>query len=499
MSISIVIYAFAIFLFAGLIGLAVILRERGRYRPLLPPRPPHWASEQDTRIRGLFAGNAPSREAYHELFRYFVSSFVHYRTKMGAGARFPGEPSKAGRKSDDFEGFARLAPLFAAWLAGGRSDHVTTFDGKSVSVLELLRRGLLTGTDRASPEYWGDIVDYDQRMVEAADVARSIWIARNRLWPVLTETERTQVIMWLSLANGRKVRKNNWLLFPVLINFVIESLGGTIAGNQSEANYLEFKPFYIGQGWYTDGDGQKFDYYNAWGIHYDLFWIDQISPDFDRTFIREALAEFCKTYVNFFTPSGFPILGRSICYRIAAPAPLIAAARAVPGESGISPGLARRCLDATWSHFIANGALKDGIITQGYFGKDLRLLDSYSGPASSLWSLRAWIIALTATDEEPLWQNEPKERLPVEVGDFRIQIAANGWLVEGDRRDQVVTITNPRALEPVKPLQEISFRDRILELVLGRPRRPDNNRAMYHLPTYNSTGKLFNNDVTPSV
>ncbi|MDQ3138175.1 MAG: DUF2264 domain-containing protein [Gemmatimonadota bacterium] len=40
-----------------------------------------------------------------------------------------------------------------------------------MNLIDLIRRGLLSGTDPASPAYWGPITDYDQRMVEAADVA----------------------------------------------------------------------------------------------------------------------------------------------------------------------------------------------------------------------------------------------------------------------------------------------------------------------------------------
>jgi len=40
----------------------------------------------------------------------------------------------------------------------------------------MLRTGILHGVDPRSNEYWGAIGDYDQRIVEAADIARILWL-----------------------------------------------------------------------------------------------------------------------------------------------------------------------------------------------------------------------------------------------------------------------------------------------------------------------------------
>lgn len=53
----------------------------------------------------------------------------------------------------------------------------------------------------------------------------------------------------------------------------------------------------------------------------------------------------------------------------------------------------------------ANGAIKSGVPTQGIFAHDSRLVDNYSGPASSL-SVRAVNIALYSASRNGLWQAE---------------------------------------------------------------------------------------------
>ena len=63
---------------------------------------------------------------------------------------------------------------------------------------ELIRIAVSTGNDPASVEYWGAIADRDQRIVEAADVALTLWLARAQVWQQLSPHEQDRVARWLS-------------------------------------------------------------------------------------------------------------------------------------------------------------------------------------------------------------------------------------------------------------------------------------------------------------
>ena len=54
---------------------------------------------------------------------------------------------------------------------------------------------------------------------------------------------------------------------------------------------------------------------------------------------------------------------------------------------------ALRALDAVWRYFLSHDALRDGALSQGYFGPDLRFLDDYSGAGSCQWGLRSLVLA----------------------------------------------------------------------------------------------------------
>ena len=61
------------------------------------------------------------------------------------------------------------------------------FQGHEINVETLLRQALLDGTNPSNPyTYWGDIDHLDQRIVESADIAVTIWMSRERVFNKMT-------------------------------------------------------------------------------------------------------------------------------------------------------------------------------------------------------------------------------------------------------------------------------------------------------------------------
>lgn len=435
-------------------------------------------------LSGFRKKSTPSIGNYAEIFRYFMLGFTACRSRLGAHANYAGMQSYNGPWMDRLEGFSRIVPLAAAWLHGQRASDIQLLDEKSLDLTELIRAGVLAGTDPASPEYWGPIGHWGQAIVEAADIALALWLARDHVWRTLSQHERTQVSRWLNQVNGKRIPDNNWHLFVVQVNAVLAALGEPHDERELELHYQRIKDFYRGSGWFRDGlrnDAPGFDYYNAWGFHYQLQWLRRITPQLDGDFIDAAFREFVTSYPYLISPKGLPMLGRSACYRMAAPAPFIFAQAVCPEL--VSPGLARRALDVVWQYFIQHEAVREGNVTQGYLGPDSRLVEDYSGPASCLWSLRSLVAAFALRDEHSFWQAQP-EPLPVEQSDYRVAIGPTGWTACGDRATGVVTIETGSAAMPCLKRQKLA--DRLLGTFSKAPRRPKNTEAKYHRARYAS-------------
>jgi hypothetical protein len=376
-------------------------------------------------------------------------------------------------------------PLFGAWCASGRDPNVILASGQTLSLVAEFERGLLAGTDPEAESYWGDMPGKsNQRIVEASDIALATWLFRDSVWNGLAPAERERVVDWLSLANGRPGLDNNWHLFFVLIDRVLEKLGhpGRIEGVRQR--FERIKDFHLGDGWFSDGPTGRADFYNAWGFHYLLSWIDRIDPDWDPAFIRRTQAAFLTTYKHLIGPEGVPILGRSVHYRLAVPAPLVAGTESHPDI--VSPGEARRALDVVWQHFVAHGALNRGVVTQGYYGTDPRIFDRYSGPASGLWSLRSLVMAYAYPPRHAFWQARP-EPLPVEASDFDFVLQGPEWRVTGVRETGAIAIevlNNPPDADP--KLEPFGSLETLRNFAVGAPPRPKNRDAKYGRRVYRS-------------
>ena len=450
------------------------------------------SNEIDSSIRDVFLdkNSFTTKERYEILFKYFAYGNIKYQSVNGAFVYYPGEISSRGRTVNGIEGFARFFPLAASWLFANNSE-IVTINNESYNLTKILKKGVINGTNPENIEYWGDVPDKDQRIVEAADIALALWICKDTIWDKFTNTEKDRIVKWLNLSVNKKIVDNNWNLFPITIVKVLEALGYPNKANIDYINqlYTKYKSkHYLGEGWFDDPP-KGIDYYNAWSIHYSLFWLDQIDPEFDRDFIRKSHSDFIKFYKHLFSENGFPIMGRSVCYRLAAPAPIVSSALIAPSE--ISVGTAIRTLDLTWRHFIQNNALQNGKVTQGYYKDDLRLLDGYSGAGSCLWSLRSLIVAFYVNKTLPLFEAE-ESLLPVEKSDFEITNKTIGWTIFGNKSNQKISLQIDKNLSNKSyNLLDYSYKNKIKETLFKRPFRPNNKDALYKNYIYTTDAELL--------
>ena len=449
-------------------------------------------SDNDVAVAACFTNDALSiKNKCEYLVRYVAQAFDHYAVWDYSHAYYPGRPSQQSARIDAMEGTSRVLPTIAAWVSQHGSQPLEGLNGHPLDFVAMLRNAFLAGTDPQHAGYWGELHDYDQRICESADLALALWLSRDHVWQPMNTAEQTQIITWFKQVNHCQTVDNNWHLFPLTVQFVIKALTGedTIAQDK----YQRIKTFHVGDGWFRDGAKGNYDYYNAWGFHYSLYWLDQIDSSFDSGFIHQTLADFVSQYRYLFTAEGLPFFGRSACYRLAAAAPLIMALD--QHSEAITAGEAQRAFTTSLEYFIGHGAMQHGAPTQGLFDDDTRLVDNYSGPASSFWSLRALNIALFCGDRSGLWQADPQP-LPIEQSNFNVEFKAINAQVLGvfETKEVVVIFKNDYITEqnPLsRRLETQSARSYWLETILGRAERPKNNLLRKGITCYSSKMSHF--------
>jgi hypothetical protein len=377
-----------------------------------------------------------TRAHWERLADHLLDAAAAYATPDFAQIRLPGRNSDSGVVSDGIEGFARTFLLAAFRIAGANGQGV----GR---LLDRYAAGLAAGSDNSKKRGWPDITDCSQQMVEAAAIAVALHETRAYLWDNLDSRTQDDIRAWLGGFTGKRTFQNNWILFQVVTGQFLKSVGGRYDDAEIEHGLDAIEDWYVGDGWYTDGAGQNFDYYIGWAMHlYPLLWARIAGPDgADRASVyKRRLRDFLGQYQYFFGADGAPVhQGRSLTYRYAAVAPLWLGELA--DSTPLTPGQTRRLASGAVRHFTERGVPdSSGLLTLGWYGTHLPSTQRYSGPGSPYWAGKAFLGLLLPADH-PAWTDREQPG-PNDQSDQTAAMPAPGFLLHSTAHDGIVRLLN---------------------------------------------------------
>ena len=253
-----------------------------------------------------------TKKDFQEYLKKIIEPVLPYYTEKKAGIKCGSFGVHYGDDTAKMEGFARILWGLAPFFGGG---------GEWREFEETYICGIVNGTDPESDEYWGTITDYDQKIVETAALGLGLILAPHKIWNPLTQKQRNNLKIWLEQVNHVNSVDNNWLFFAVLVNLGFKSVGVPYDKDKIKKSLDRVNQFYIGNGWYKDGDTDQIDYYISFAIHfYSLIYakvMENDDPENSRIF-KERAKLFAKDFIYWFTENGEALaFGRSLTYRFA--------------------------------------------------------------------------------------------------------------------------------------------------------------------------------------
>ncbi|MDQ0902090.1 DUF2264 domain-containing protein [Paenibacillus sp. V4I7] len=309
----------------------------------------------------------------------------------GSGAAYPDELA-------GFEGFSRLLWGLVPLLAGG----------ESYDIWDIQLEGIKHGTDPEHEEYWGDLNNYDQRMVEMAALGIALCLTPDTIWEPLNDREKHHLAAWLSQINQYQLWNCNWLFFLVLVNLGLKSVGMPYDQVRMDQCLNTLDSFYLSDGWYSDGEGGHSDYYVPFAIHYYGLLYAKImefeDPERSRLYKSRAV-DFAQDFIYWFAQDGSALpYGRSLAYRFAQSSFWSAAVYAgiEPFPLGVMKGLLLRNLRWWFKQPIFN---PDGTLSVGYAYPNLIMAENYNSPGSPYWALKSFL-PLALGGDHPFWTAE---------------------------------------------------------------------------------------------
>jgi hypothetical protein len=251
-----------------------------------------------------------------------LTPLTQYQSLKGARIRLPvGTAAHFDETAAQLEGFAR--PLWAIGALLAAHDPEKPFDDRLKGWID----GTAAGTDPSSgvDEYWGEVSDLDQRMVEIEILGYALLAAPQAFLGPLTSTDeadikrRENVKRFLNSVNGKAFPQNNWLWFRVMANLALVKSCGVPYEQLKESMDEDLKildTFYVGGGWASDGpwsedkdkDRKQMDYYSgSYAIQFSqcvyVKYAADIDPERVQVFKQKA-REFAVDFWRYFDGDG---------------------------------------------------------------------------------------------------------------------------------------------------------------------------------------------------
>ena len=335
-----------------------------------------------------------SKLDYVNCLNKIISPLKDYYTEGSAGIKCGNFGVKYGEADALMEAFARvfwgLGPLW-----GGGHD-CEGFD-------KLCLQGIINGTDPQHKEYWGEIGDLGQKLVETAAIGLTLILAPEKIWDPLTDKQKDNFHKWLSQVNTAKSCDNNWLFFAVIVNLGLKIVGASY--NEETVNYSisRIDSFYRSNGWYNDGNSAQADYYIAFAMHfYGLIYakvMEKEDPENSKKYKERAML-FARDFIYWFADDGSALaFGRSLTYRFAQCCFWSACifAGIEPFPMGVMKGIISRNLEWWMSHPIFDNG---NILSVGYAYPNLTMAEQYNAFGSPYWALKTFLILALDDDHE---------------------------------------------------------------------------------------------------
>jgi hypothetical protein len=313
------------------------------------------------------------------------------------------------------EAFGRLMDGIAPWLALPDDD---TAEGKQRRQLrEWALKSYVHAVDPDSPDYllWRN---EGQPLVDAAFLASSFLRAPEQLWEPLDSLTKQRYIVEFQQLRRIDMPYNNWLLFSATVETFLFSINAQYDIYRIHSAIRKIEEWYVGDGWYSDGEHFAFDYYNSYVIQPMYVQVlsilankKRLSTDKTLAVARKRMQRFGIILERMISPEGtFPVFGRSRTYRLGVfqPLALLAWNENLPAE--LPAGQVRAALTCVMKRmFAVEGNFNEkGFLQLGFAGHQPQLADSYTNNGS-LYLTSEIFLPLGLPANHPFWTSPAQD------------------------------------------------------------------------------------------
>ena len=316
------------------------------------------------------------------------------------------------------ECFGRLMAGLAPWLSLPDDDTAEGIQRKQLR--EWALKSYAQSVDPESKDYllWRK---EGQPLVDAAYIAESFLRGYDALWVPLDDLTKQRYIAEFQQLRRVDPPYTNWLLFSSTVECFLKKAGAQTDYYRITSALRKVDEWYVGDGWYSDGEDFAFDYYNSFVIHPMYVECLEVMTNGGKQNIwnvkggnfpnaLKRMQRFGMVLERFVSPEGtFPVFGRSITYRtgVLQPLALLSLRGWLPKE--LPAGQVRAAMTAVIQRMFGDNRNfnAEGYLTLGFNGSQPNISDWYTNNGS-LYLASLAFLPLGLHADAPFWTDAPQ-------------------------------------------------------------------------------------------
>lgn len=316
------------------------------------------------------------------------------------------------------ECFGRLMAGLAPWLSLPDDDTAEGIQRKQLR--EWALKSYAQSVDPESKDYllWRK---EGQPLVDAAYIAESFLRGYDALWVPLDDLTKQRYIAEFQQLRRVDPPYTNWLLFSSTVECFLKKAGAQTDYYRITSALRKVDEWYVGDGWYSDGEDFAFDYYNSFVIHPMYVECLEVMTNGGKQNIwnvkggnfpnaLKRMQRFGMILERFVSPEGtFPVFGRSITYRtgVLQPLALLSLRGWLPKELPV--GQVRAAMTAVIQRMFGDNRNfnAEGYLTLGFNGSQPNISDWYTNNGS-LYLASLAFLPLGLPADAPFWTDAPQ-------------------------------------------------------------------------------------------
>lgn len=316
------------------------------------------------------------------------------------------------------ECFGRLMAGLAPWLSLPDDDTAEGIQRKQLR--EWALKSYAQSEDPESKDYllWRK---EGQPLVDAAYIAESFLRGYDALWVPLDDLTKQRYIAEFQQLRRVDPPYTNWLLFSSTVECFLKKAGAQTDYYRITSALRKVDEWYVGDGWYSDGEDFAFDYYNSFVIHPMYVECLEVMTNGGKQNIwnvkggnfpnaLKRMQRFGMILERFVSPEGtFPVFGRSITYRtgVLQPLALLSLRGWLPKE--LPAGQVRAAMTAVIQRMFGDNRNfnAEGYLTLGFNGSQPNISDWYTNNGS-LYLASLAFLPLGLPADAPFWTDAPQ-------------------------------------------------------------------------------------------